>query len=292
MKRITAEDLYPMRVNPLNFTKGDAVKKIYMDNIQTPYVGLVTSVIPSTNKVEVQWPHGMGMEEPWDLIKVNPLINPPVVRQDKAYKTHQNQKAKKYNEDYCKGLGHYQVLNDYVSEQVMPLLMRSANLYNKGFSKKEAFQKLKPYSDNKNILVNVVNRVFDDNVNFKRSNLIDVQGVPKEAEVSIEGDSDKGYQVSYKLGNCLETNYFESYRKAVEVFKKYEDILVSLDNKKDYSEIVAKVANQYKESSLETKSGDLEEVKVGNAKKHVVNAKLANFDQTLDKLLTILNKES
>lgn len=288
MKRITATDLYPMRVNPSNFTKGDAVKKIFMDNIQTPYVGVVTSVIPSTNKVEVQWPHGMGMEDPWDLVKVNPIINPPVVREDKAYKTYQNQKAKKYNDDYCEGLSHYTVLDDFVKERVMPLVMRSANLYNEGFSKREAFQKLKPYSDNNNILLNVINRVFNDSVNIKRSNLIDVQGEPKEVSVTIEGNSDVGFKVAYSLGNSSEEKYFESFKKAVETFKQYENILVSLDDKPDYSDIVAKVAKTLKQSK-ETEEATTENVKVGSVESHVENAKIAELDTTFDKLMSLLD---
>jgi hypothetical protein len=283
MKWITAEDLYPMRVNPLNFTKGDVVKKIYMDNIQTPYVGVVTSVIPSTNKIEVNWPSGMGMEDPWDLIKVNPLLNPPTVREDKAYKTYQNQKAKKYNDDYSSGLKHYDVLQEYISEQMMPMLMTSASLYNKGYSKREAFSKMKTSSENKNLLMNVINRVFNDKVNLRRANLVDVQGEPKEAAVSIVGNSDRGFKVSYSIGNNSENKYFESYRQAVETFKKYEGILVSLDNKKDYSEIVAKVAKDFNESKEEVK-------KVGSAKDHIENSKLADLDIALDRLLNILDE--
>jgi hypothetical protein len=125
MNRVS-EDLYPMRVNPLNFSRGDVVKKIYMDDVKTPYTGVVTRPIPSTNKVEVQWPYGMGMEDPWDLIKINPVIEPPVVNEDKSYKTYQNQLRA---DELCEELKPYNILKDYYVEKVKPILLHASYLY-------------------------------------------------------------------------------------------------------------------------------------------------------------------
>ena len=112
MNKVSA-DLYPMMVNPLAFQRGDCVKKIISDNITSPYVGIITSIVPSTNKVEVQWPQSIGFEDPWELIKVNPFFNPPVVNQDHFYQTYQNsEKVQKHIED----LRHYNVLHDFLAE--------------------------------------------------------------------------------------------------------------------------------------------------------------------------------
>lgn len=252
MKKMFSEELHPMKVTPSNFTKGDVVKKIFMDNIQTPYVGVVTSVIPSTNKLEVQWPHGMGMEDPWDLIKVNPLINPPVVKEDRAYKTYQNQKAQKYNEDYCEGLKHYNVIDDYVQENILPVITRASKFYDKGYSKRESFQRMAKDCDNYRILTNVLNRLFNAKVNIKRSNIITVDGICKEADIIFQGDCDNGFKVSYRLGSRTEEKIFESYKKALETFKHYEGILESIDSKKDLNLIVAHVnrIRKYSENDI------------------------------------------
>ena len=116
---VNSTDLYPMQVNPSNFNRGDVVKKIITDSVKSPYVGVVTSVIPSTNKVEVQWPSGIALEDPWDLIKINPFIEPPVVKQDKAYPTFYNERGKQH----AKSLKHYNVLDDFVTEFLKPVLL-------------------------------------------------------------------------------------------------------------------------------------------------------------------------
>lgn len=270
MKNITSEELFPMAVTPMNFSRGDVVKKIFMDNITTPYVGVVTSVVPSTNKVEVQWPHGNGIEDPWDLIKVNPIINPPVVKQDKAYKTYQNQKAQQYNENFFKKLDHYNVLNEFVSENLKPLIVRISKLYNEGFSKKEAFEKLKLKYENNHILANALDKIYNDSVYLKRTNVLDIEGTAKEASLEIKGNSDEGFKVSYSLGKNNQSNYFSSYKLAFEAFKTYEDIMVNLDDKKDYADIVSKMAKVNSESSV---------------RNHVESIKTADISILVDRIL-------
>jgi hypothetical protein len=276
MKNITSEELFPMTVTPLNFTRGDVVKKIFTDNLTTPYVGVVTSVVPSTNKVEVQWPHGNGLEDPWDLIKVNPIINPPVVKQDKAYKTHQNQKAQQYNEKFFKKLDHYNVLNEFVNENLQPLIMRISKFYNEGYSKKEAFEKVKLKYENNHILKSALDKIYNDSVYLKRTNVLDIEGNAKEASLEIKGNSNEGFKVSYSLGKNNQSNYFSSYKLAFEAFKTYEDIMVNLDNKQDYSDIVSKVAKLSSQSSV---------------RDHIENIKTADVAILVDRILKNLEEK-
>jgi hypothetical protein len=232
------------------FSRGDVVKKIFMDNIQTPYVGVVTSVIPSTNKVEVQWPYGNGIEDPWDLIKVNPLIHPPVVKEDKAYKTYQNQKAKEYNDSYCKNLNHYNVVDDYCKENLMPAFMLAASLYNEGFSKKEAYVKMMDECDNTRIATEALNRIFNDTLEIKRAGLIESDGELLDAELKIAGNSDLGFKVSYKVGNDENIFSFESIKEAVGQFNKYQEIIKNLEDQDTLATVVAHV-NRAKKAALE-----------------------------------------
>lgn len=266
-------DLYPMAVNPLNFTRGDSVKKIFMDNITTPYVGIVTAVIPSTNKVEVQWPYGVGLEDPWDLIKVNPLIHPPVVKQDKSYKTYQNQKSQKYNEDYCKKLDHYSVLNDYLNENVSPIILKISQMYNKGLSKREAFIQSKNLSDNFHILSSLINKIYNDKVNLKVDKELNISESKKIASVSMIGNSDEGFTVTYSLSNNSETRNFLSYQKAFKIFNEYKDIMNNLSENVDYKKIVSNVLKK-------TASNE----KVFETKSYVEKIKSEDLDIILDKL--------
>ena len=179
MNKISA-DLFPMRVNPQNFKKGDVVKKIYMDNIQTPYVGVVTAVIPSTNKVEVQWPDSTGLEEPWELIKVNPILNPPVVNEDKSYDTYQKRKN---SEGYMKGIQPYTVLNEYVREHLKPILLHASDMYNEGYSKAEAYRSLTAKFDNKDIVKTALNSLFNDEVDINKTSNLTIDGEDTHAEL-------------------------------------------------------------------------------------------------------------
>jgi hypothetical protein len=285
MKRITsAENLHPMKVTPMSFTRGDVVKKIYSDSITTPYTGVVTAVIPATNKVEVQWPQGMGLEDPWDLIKVNPIINPPTVREDKTYKTYQNQKAQKYNQDYSKDLCHHNVLNDFVSEHVMPVFMMSANLYNEGFSKREAFEKLNSESDNKHIVMYALDKVYTDRVAQEHYTVFNDEGNAKEASLVFSGNSDDGFNITYKYGSSSESYSSDNYQDSFETYNKFLNVLASLENTSSYEDVVSKVASQIREPKKET-------VKVGSAREHIDNMKLSDLDIMLDKLHKSLQEE-
>ena len=238
----TSADLYPMRVNPLDFKKGDVVKKIITDKIVTPYTGVVSSVVPSTNKVEVQWPHSMGMEDPWDLIKVNPFVTPPVVNKDKAYKTYQN------SEDFQKHvekMRHYNVLDDFLSEKIVPLVQRVSSLYNEHKSKKEAYITIvSEDEDNKRFASEILDKIYDDSLSFKRESSFLHEGEQKKANIVLSGNSNEGFWLDYSFGNHKANTYYESVQDAVNSFRKIEGILSSLDNNEENVNIVAKMASK------------------------------------------------
>ena len=78
--------LYPMMADAKNFCIGDCVRKFVSERAVTPYIGVVTQVVPSTQKVWVEWPTENSQESPELLIKVNPNIDGmPTVCQDSGY---------------------------------------------------------------------------------------------------------------------------------------------------------------------------------------------------------------
>lgn len=241
MNRVS-EDLYPMRVNPLNFKAGDVVKKIYGDDIKTPYVGVVTHPIPSTNKVEVMWPHGMGMEDPWDLIKVNPIIDPPVVDQDKSYKTYQNQQLRAEQLQKCRD--PYRILKEHFRDNMKPMLLHAADLYNKGYSKSAAYKTMLAEHHDKTPVVECLNRVFNDEVDIFKNKEIIVGGKVKYAHLSLVGNSDHSFKVSYFINDSEgtgETLYFDNLIKATQLYNKYDELLDALSVENKAPSIVAHV---------------------------------------------------
>jgi len=78
--------LYPMMADSCDFQIGDCVRKFVTEWNVTPFVGVVTHLIPATNKIWVQWPTENTSESPETLIKVNPAIyGMPVVKTDCGY---------------------------------------------------------------------------------------------------------------------------------------------------------------------------------------------------------------
>lgn len=243
MNRIST-DLFPMRVNPQNFQKGDVVKKIYMDNIQTPYVGVVTAVIPSTNKVEVQWPQDTGLEDPWDLIKVNPILNPPVVQEDKSYDTYQKRKN---SDGYMKGLQPYTILNDFLNEHFKPIILHASDMYNEGYSKAEAYRNLTAKFDNREMVKTALESLFNDEVDItKVANLV-IEGEDTYSELIFKGNSSDGFRLAYILGSEEEEYSIADYKTAVENYDRLLGIFDSLKSENKYASLVSKVAKKYKE---------------------------------------------
>ena len=75
-----------MMADAENFCIGDCVRKFVSERAVTPYLGVVTQVVPSTQKIWVTWPTEHSQESPELLIKVNPAIaGMPTVSQDTGY---------------------------------------------------------------------------------------------------------------------------------------------------------------------------------------------------------------
>jgi hypothetical protein len=205
-----------MRVNPFNFQKGDVVKKTYTDKITTPYVGVVNAIIPSTNKVEVMWPHGMGMEDPWDLIKVNPLIHPPVVNEDKAYKTFQNELSHKYFEK----IQPHGVIKQYLEDKLQPVLHRAASFYNDKLNKSEAFRRLSSEFEHKQVVSEALDRIYNDEYALL---------VPyTNHDVYLCGNSDRGFKVSFCTGEDRKDVYYDNIQDAITTFDRFKEIAANL----------------------------------------------------------------
>lgn len=240
-----ATDLFPMQVNPANFSRGDVVKKIITDSVKTPYVGVVTSTVPSTNKVEVQWPSGVTLEDPWDLIKVNPFIEPPVVKQDKAYPTFYNERGKQQ----ANSLRHYRVLNEFVHEFLKPVILKASSCFNEGVSKGEAFKLLSCECDNKDILQDILYKVYEASCACKRVTDVVVENELKTANLQLQGNSDEGYKLSYNLGEDSKEEFYDNFITAANNFNRIEGILESLSKKQDYTSIVSSVAQSIKDEN-------------------------------------------
>ena len=238
-------DLYPMRVNPFNFSKGDVVKKVITDSVKTPYVGIVTAIVPSTNKIEVQWPHSTGIEDPWDLIKVNPVIEPPVVHEDKAYKTYQNELSHKYFEK----IQPNKVLKEYVNEKIKPILLHAADLYNEGKSKSAAFKCLVKEHDNKRIIKEALDKVFYDEVSLKVTAKVSKDiGEERVLLASLTGNTEKGFCLKHSSFKKKERLNFDNLKEALALYKSYKDTILGLKKSYDPKELVAKVHKKMKSS--------------------------------------------
>lgn len=86
--------LYPSMVCPESFRPGDCVRKFVTEWNVTPFVGVVTHIVPATYKVWVQWPIEHSCESPETLIKVNPEIyGLPTVLKDKGYSSYEKEKS-------------------------------------------------------------------------------------------------------------------------------------------------------------------------------------------------------
>ena len=89
--------LYPSQVAPENFSIGDCVRKFITDWNVTPYIGVVTQVVPKTFKVWVQWPLGNSPEDPESLVKVSPLMGLPTTLQDCGYDSYELEHSNQQN---------------------------------------------------------------------------------------------------------------------------------------------------------------------------------------------------
>lgn len=88
--------LYPSAVAPECFKPGQSVRKFVTEWNVSPYLGVVTHIVPATSKVWVQWPFGAQSEDPEYLIKVNPLVSGmPVSFIDRGYNSYEKTLSEK-----------------------------------------------------------------------------------------------------------------------------------------------------------------------------------------------------
>lgn len=88
--------LFPMMVGPEVFRPGETVRKFITQDSLSPFVGVVTHIVPSTSKVWVQWPVEHAQESPETLIKVNPAIfGLPTAIFDSGYDSYEKQLSEK-----------------------------------------------------------------------------------------------------------------------------------------------------------------------------------------------------
>jgi Fe-S cluster biosynthesis and repair protein YggX len=82
--------LYPSMVAPEDFKPGDCVRKWVNAWNVTPFVGVVTHIVPAAYKVWVQWPIEHSSESPESLIKVNPYVyGLPSATKDRGYDSYE-----------------------------------------------------------------------------------------------------------------------------------------------------------------------------------------------------------
>lgn len=88
--------LYPMMSAAETFRPDDCVRKFISEQAVTPYIGVVTHVVPATQKVHVQWPHGNEAEAPETLVPVNPEIAGfPTALTDASYSSYEKTRSEK-----------------------------------------------------------------------------------------------------------------------------------------------------------------------------------------------------
>ena len=83
-------NLYPSMAASEDFLPGECVRKFVTEWNVTPFIGVVTHVVPATQKVWVQWPVEQTPESPETLIKVNPeIFGLPTVVRDMGYSSYE-----------------------------------------------------------------------------------------------------------------------------------------------------------------------------------------------------------
>ena len=89
--------LFPSTSAPEDFRPGDTVRKWVTEWNVTPFVGVVTHVVPSTYKVWVQWPIEHSQESPETLVKVNPAVaGMPSCMKDTGYSSYEKSLSEKF----------------------------------------------------------------------------------------------------------------------------------------------------------------------------------------------------
>jgi hypothetical protein len=88
--------LFPMMSAPIDFQPNDCVRKYVSEKAITPFIGVVTHIVPATCKVWVQWPTEHSQESPETLIKVNPdIVGMPTALTDHGYSSYEKTRSEK-----------------------------------------------------------------------------------------------------------------------------------------------------------------------------------------------------
>ena len=139
--------LYPMMSAPENFKIGDCVRKFISENSVTPYIGVVTQIIPATYKVWVQWPIENTQESPETLIKVNPeIFGMPTVVVDRGYSSYEKSVSDKLNGQIPKRVMAMnkmtiRIAHTYATKVVAKLVDNIEGSFNKGLKDVQAYNK-------------------------------------------------------------------------------------------------------------------------------------------------------
>jgi len=66
--------LYPFAARTSDFKVGQTVQQLITSHYGSAFVGTVVAVMPSIDKVDVQWPHQVGRHSPEDLLPVTDAL--------------------------------------------------------------------------------------------------------------------------------------------------------------------------------------------------------------------------
>lgn len=81
-------------VKSTDFNVGDVVKLVSQD-LAANHVGVVTHILPKSEKVNVQWAWGNKSESPEQLLRVPKDWYPPVVQRDTSYSSWETDRSEK-----------------------------------------------------------------------------------------------------------------------------------------------------------------------------------------------------
>ena len=242
----TTSNLFPMTITPFNFNKGDLVKKCITELVVSPFVGIVTAIIPSTNKVEVQWPYDRNtIEDPSELIKVNPFINPPTVKEDLGFNTYQKNLSDKENNP----IQPHDILKEYLNTEFRPILLKAAQMYNQGMNKRTAFFELLSECNNKHMVISAVEKVYKNEINLKIEKEISFNSDIKKVKLTLSGDDASGFDLFCNLEDNPTEIHFNDLKTALSNFKKLEEVISKLTCDEDTLTKIVKQAQKLIASS-------------------------------------------
>lgn len=89
--------IFPHSVGAKDFDVGQQVRWYSNEKEKSPYIGVVTEIAPSSNKVYVEWPVGGNQQmDPTDLMIVTPEsdgVSP--IKSETGYSSYEKEKSKK-----------------------------------------------------------------------------------------------------------------------------------------------------------------------------------------------------